>query len=82
MGILLKVTAGDKLKTGVFAHYIDNEISNTPDDTKTIAQQLLNGINTSFARQMGQKGLELLKQGSTSNLTGIMQFLSNHPHLS
>ena len=76
MGILLKVTAGDKIKAGVFAHYTNNEISTTPDDTKTVAQQLLNGINTSFANQLGTKGQELIKNNGGNYLDGILGFLN------
>ncbi len=78
MGILLKVNAGDKIKAGVFAHYLPSQFSTNPDDPQSLALQLLNGINTSFAYQQGQKGVELVSQYSEGWFNGLLSFLDSH----
>ncbi|MBS4042284.1 MAG: RHS repeat-associated core domain-containing protein, partial [Chitinophagaceae bacterium] len=50
----------------------------TPDDPQSLAQQLLNGINTSFAYQQGQKGLDLVSQYSDGWFNGLLSFLDSH----
>jgi len=78
MGILLKVQAGDRLKTGVFAHYIPTEFNINPDHTETLAQQLANSLNTGFAYQQGNEGLPLISQYGNDWFAGIMDFLNTH----
>lgn len=79
MGILLKVTAGDKLKTGVFAHYNDIELGGLGEapTPQSIAQQLIIALNTSYANMLGQEGLGLINASTNANLTGITSFLNS-----
>jgi RHS repeat-associated protein len=79
MGILLKVIAGDKIKTSVFAHYIPTEFNTQSDNTESLAQQLANGLNTSFAYQNGSEGLTLIGKYGADWFMGILSFLNMHP---
>lgn len=75
MGLLLKVTAGDKIKASVFAHYNDDPENNTGNpNTDNIIAQIMNGINEGYAILTGKSGEELL---TTSNSNGITNFVTS-----
>ncbi len=78
MGILIKVNAGDKIKTGVFAHYTPGEnTNNTPPSENELANQLMMGINAGFANVIGKDGLAMISESTPYNLTAVTSFLSN-----
>jgi hypothetical protein len=82
VGILLKVNAGDRLKTSVFAHYKSNETLSANTDISNIANDIATGINTSFARQMGNEAAALVQQTNTNWISSLLNFLTTanqHP---
>lgn len=77
MGVLLKVMAGDKINTSVFARYNKYQQNTEPADGKQVALQIADAIGSAFSRQFGNHGAGAGYAASENWFNGILSFLDS-----